>query len=150
MTTNAVTGIYTAPAAATNAVAGKIIASADWNTIFADLAIGLNTKSQITSPPFIIAATTYTIQNVPGTAFDYSVIFNNSSTITVTLPAFASWGGRILIFRNINTGTVVSATSNVVPLVGGAGGTAILAGTAGKWAILQSDGATNWIIMAGN
>jgi len=43
----------------------------------------------------------------------------------------------------------VSASSNVVPLVGGAAGTAILAATAGKWALAKSDG-TNWQLMAGN
>jgi hypothetical protein len=37
----------------------------------------------------------------------------------------------------------------VVPLAGGAAGTAILAATAGKYATLVSDG-TNWIITQAN
>ena len=53
------------------------------------------------------------------------------------------------MIKTIQAQTVVSASSNVVPLVGGAAGTAILAATAGKWATLVSDG-TNWVIMQGN
>jgi hypothetical protein len=51
--------------------------------------------------------------------------------------------------KTIAAQAVVSAASNVVPLIGGAAGTAILAATAGKYASLQSDG-TNWITMTGN
>jgi hypothetical protein len=55
----------------------------------------------------------------------------------------------MLMVRTIQAQTVVSASSDVVPVAGGAAGTAILAATAGKWALLQSDG-TNWqIMMAG-
>ena len=82
-------------------------------------------------------------------AIDYSVIYNASGTCTVTLPAAASFSGRVLHIKTIAAQTVVSASSNVVPLVGGAAGTDILAATAGKWAELQSDG-TNWQIMQGN
>jgi hypothetical protein len=80
---------------------------------------------------------------------DASVIFNAGGTCTVTLPSPGSYTGRWLTFRTIANQTVVSAGSNVVPLAGGAAGTAILAATAGKWADLQSDG-SNWQIMRGN
>ena len=70
-------------------------------------------------------------------------------TITLTLESASSVPGRELTIRTIQAQTVVSASSNVVPLIGGAAGTAILAATAGKWALLKSDG-TNWQIMAGN
>ncbi|WP_176479108.1 hypothetical protein [Mesorhizobium sp. WSM3860] len=50
------------------------------------------------------------------------------------------------MIKTIQAQTVVSASSNVVPLAGGAAGTAILAATARKWATLVSDG-TNWVIM---
>lgn len=80
---------------------------------------------------------------------DCSLIFNGSGSITLTLLAASSWPGKILWVRTIAAQTVVSASSNVVPLAGGAASTAILAGTAGKWAMLQSDG-TNWQIMASN
>lgn len=96
------------------------------------------------SGPVTQAASTYTVG-----ASDYSIIANASGTLTLTLPAAASFTGRSLQIKTIAAFTVVSATSNVVPLAGGAAGTAILAGTAGRWAFLQSDG-TNWVIMAGN
>lgn len=76
------------------------------------------------------------------------VICNGTATITVTLPAASSWTGREVMLKTIAAFTVVSASSNVVPLAGGAAGTAILAATAGKWVTLVSDG-TNWITMAG-
>jgi len=83
------------------------------------------------------------------TATDSSLIFNGTASITLTLQAASSYTGRILYVKTIAAFTVVSASSNVVPLAGGSAGTAILAATAGKWAMLQSDG-TNWIIMASN
>ena len=76
------------------------------------------------------------------------VINNKSgSTCTVTLPAASAWAGRAVTFKNLQTQTVVSASSNVVPLIGGAAGTAILPLVIGSWATLVSDG-TNWVIMA--
>lgn len=76
-------------------------------------------------------------------------LINNkaAATCTVTLPAAASFTGREVLIKTIVAFTVVSASSNVVPLAGGAASTAILAATAGKWAKLVSDG-TNWVIMA--
>lgn len=77
-------------------------------------------------------------------------ICNGGATITVTLPtAGAPNIGREIMLKTIAAFTVVSASSNVVPLIGGAAGAAILAATAGKWATLVSDGA-NWIIMQAN
>ncbi len=80
---------------------------------------------------------------------DSSVISNYAGTQTLTLPSAAAYTGRVLHLRTITANTVVSASSNVVPMIGGAAGTAILAATAGKWAMLQSDG-TDWQVMAGN
>lgn len=77
------------------------------------------------------------------------VICNGTASITATLPAAASWAGRKVRVKTIAAYTVVSASSNVVPLAGGSAGTAILDATAGKYAELVSDG-TNWVIMAGN
>lgn len=86
--------------------------------------------------------TTYSLQ-----AADTAVTFNNASGCTVTLGTATS--GRTVIFRTIAAGAIISAGSNVVPVAGGAAGTAILAATAGKWATLQSDG-TNWQIIQSN
>jgi hypothetical protein len=59
------------------------------------------------------------------------------------------WPGRVVTFKTVQAQTLVSASSNVVPRVGGAAGTAILPATDGAWATLVSDG-TNWINMAGS
>jgi hypothetical protein len=75
-------------------------------------------------------------------------IINNKSgsTCTVTLPTASSYTGRVLSFQNYQAQFLVSASSNVVPLAGGAAGTAILENVAGNWATLVSDG-TNWVMM---
>jgi len=83
------------------------------------------------------------------TISDASIIFNKGSSATLTLLSAATYAGRQLLVKTITAQTVISNASNVVPLIGGGAGTAILAATAGKWALLQSD-ATNWVIMAGN
>jgi hypothetical protein len=75
-------------------------------------------------------------------------IINNKSgsTCTVTLPTASSYSGQVLMFQNYQAQFLVSASSNVVPLGGGAAGTAILEDVAGNWATLVSNG-TNWIMM---
>lgn len=75
-------------------------------------------------------------------------IINNKSgsTCTVTLPAAASNTGRVLTFQNYQAQLLVSASSNVVPLGGGAAGTAILDAAVGNWATMVSNG-TNWVVM---
>jgi hypothetical protein len=78
-----------------------------------------------------------------------SIIANYAGTVTLTLPTAASFPGRILNIKTIQNQLVISASANVVPLVGGTATTAILAATASKWATLQSDG-TSWQIMAAN
>lgn len=93
---------------------------------------------------FINATATYTVS-----ATDTNIIANFAGISTLTLPAAASFPGREIVVRTIQAQTVVSATANVIPMAGGAAGTAILAATAGKWAMLISDG-TNWQIMEGN
>jgi hypothetical protein len=77
------------------------------------------------------------------------LICNGTASITVTLPTASAWTGREIMLKTIAAFTVISASSNVVPLAGGAAGTAILAATTGKYATLVSDG-SNWIIMQAN
>lgn len=84
---------------------------------------------------------TYTVAST-----DRYVIANRAGTVTLTLPTASMNTGREFTVKTIQAQTVVSGSSDVVPLAGGAAGTAILAATAGKWAKLVSDG-TNWVIM---
>lgn len=84
-------------------------------------------------------------------ATDSYVIANKAGTLTLTLPdpTTAANTGRRLCVKTSQAQTVVSATSNVVPLITGSAAAAILAATAGKWACMVSD-ATNWVIMEAN
>lgn len=76
-------------------------------------------------------------------------LINNKSgsACTVTLPAAASWTGRILVIKTIQAQAVNSASSNVIPIGSNSAGTAIVTNVAGSWAMLVSNG-TNWVIMA--
>jgi hypothetical protein len=74
-------------------------------------------------------------------------LINNKSgsSCTATLPAASSYTGRVLHFQNYQAQTLVSASSNVVPLAGGSATTAILEAVAGANATLVSNG-TSWIM----
>jgi hypothetical protein len=79
-------------------------------------------------------------------ATDVWLINNKSgSTCTVTLPTPSTNSGRVLYFQNYQAQTLVSASSNVVPLAGGAAATSILLASSGDSATLVSDG-TNWLM----
>jgi hypothetical protein len=80
---------------------------------------------------------------------DSSLIFNGTATQAVTLISPASCSGQILYVKNVTAFALASASANVVPLGSMTAGTAILAATAGKFAMLQSDG-TNWVTMMAN
>jgi hypothetical protein len=90
-----------------------------------------------------INAATYTV-----TVFDTSLVFT-STNCTITLPAPATYPGRILVVKVISANTLTSASANVYPQATAVAGTAILSATAGKFAMLQSDG-TAWATMMSN
>lgn len=80
--------------------------------------------------------------------FETYVINNKTAaTCTVTLPSASAYPGRPINFQNYQAQTLVSASSNVVPIAGGAAGTAILLASVGDTTTLISDG-TNWIQIA--
>jgi hypothetical protein len=93
--------------------------------------------------PSVVNAATYTMQ-----AADSSLIISTTNC-TITLLAASSYSGRILFVKNRTANSLTSASSNVVPIGSSTAGTTILAATAGKFAMLQSDG-TNWITMMSN
>ena len=100
-----------------------------------------NTGAVFNSPP-VTKTANFTV------ADSESWLINNKSgsTCTVTLPSASANVGRVLYFINHQAQQLVSASSNVVPLGGGAAQTVILLNVAGNWATLVSDG-TNWVIM---
>ena len=113
------------------AASNGYLSSTDWNTF--------NNKQSVSAPvtktaDFTVAATElWLINNKSG------------STCTVTLPTASSKSGRVLYFQNYQVQELVSASSNVVPLAGGAAGTSILLASSGDSATLVSDG-TNWLM----
>jgi len=95
----------------------------------------------IGSAPVTVAASTYSVA-----ATDVWVINNYAGTLTLTLPTASSYSGRVLNIINYQAYTVVSASSNVVPIAGGSAGTAILNAIAGDKCTLVSNG-TNWVLV---
>jgi len=117
--------------AAANTSTNGYLTSTDWNTF--------NNKQSTSAP------VTYTA-NFSVAVTDNWIINNKSgSSCTATLPAAASYSGRVLHFQNYQAQTLVSASSNVVPLAGGTAATSILLASAGDSATLVSDG-TNWLM----
>jgi hypothetical protein len=112
---------------------GKTTINSEWTVV----------NAFATEAPITVNATTHTVLS---TAF--SLIFT-TTTCTVTLPSASTYNGRMLMVKNVTATAVNSNASNVVPLGSTTAGTAILAATAGKFALLQSDG-TNWIVMMAN
>jgi hypothetical protein len=102
----------------------------------------------------VITSSIASLSSVPVTVTaDFTVAtsawyINNKSgsTCTVTLPSASLWAGRQLTFKNMQAQTLVSASSDVVPIDSTSAGTAILLAVVGNWATMVSDG-TNWVIM---
>jgi len=119
-------------------------ADIDVATILARAMAMLDAVVDFANAPVTVTAASYAMA-----AADTSIIANRAGTVTLTLLSAALNPGRKLWVRTIQNQTLVSASANVVPLAGGSPGTAILSNTAGKWALLQSDG-SSWQIMAAN
>jgi hypothetical protein len=137
-------GIYTGPTGSTGTLPGQVIRSATWNTINSDYATALTTVGQqLWNGPVTITGN-YTVATTIAT-----IIANAAGTATLTLPSAATVSGHRLNVKTVAAQAVVSASSNVVGQASLTQGTAILVGTAGKWAQLQSDG-TNWVIVMSN
>jgi len=131
---------------------GTNVATASANTVFAGPTTGAD------APPAFRALVAADIAGLTFSApvtktADFSVaatdvwLINNKSgsTCTVTLPTASAYTGRILHFQNYQVQALVSASSNVVPVSGGAAGTSILVASSGDQATLVSDG-TNWLM----
>lgn len=127
-TTTPVITLNVPTASATNRGA---LSSTDWSTF--------NAKQPVAAP------VTQTANFSVGASDVWSINNKSGSSCTVTLPTASSNTGRVLYFLNYQAQTLVSASSNVVPLAGGAATTAILEAVAGANATLVSDG-TNWIM----
>jgi hypothetical protein len=114
--------------AASSTVNGYLT-STDWITF--------NNKQSVAAPTTVSTAT-YAVAET-----DLWLINNYAGTLTLTLPAASGYSGRVLNIQNYQAFTVVSATSNVIPIAGGAVGTSILLASVGDRCTLVSNG-TNW------
>lgn len=92
------------------------------------------------------APVTKTADFTVGNAETFLINNKSGSNCVVTLPAAASWTGRLLFFKTITNHGFQSASSNVAPANSATPGTAITGNSAGNWSVLVSDG-TNWIVM---
>ena len=101
----------------------------------------LTVKKVVNTAP-VIKTAAFTLGNT-----ENFVVCNGAGSIAVTFPTASANAGRVVVIKTIAAQTVVSASSNVKPVDSNTAGTAILAGTAGKWAQLVCDG-TNWVVMA--
>jgi len=131
---------------------GTGVATATANTVFAGPTSGADAPPAFRA--LVAADITGLTYSAPVTkTADFSVaatdlwLINNKSgsTCTVTLPTASAYSGRILHFQNYQSQALVSASSNVVPIAGGAAGTSILVASSGDQATLVSDG-TNWLM----
>ena len=94
---NITTGVYTAPAAATDAFAGKVIASADWNAIFTDIQTALTQLGQkqiVFSPRIITTVGAITV------AVTDLIILIGANVSTITLPASVTKINPVTIIGN--------------------------------------------------
>ena len=116
---------------------------------------GNSSFGKVTAPTSSVDARSFGTDLVTNAAGTYTVLATDHTIIqttagsTYTLPTASSFPGRRLHLVTQFAGAVISASSNVVPIAGGSAGTAILPATAGKFAMLQSNG-TNWVIVASN
>jgi hypothetical protein len=72
------------------------------------------------------------------------ILCNRAGTVTLTLPNAQSAPGRKIYVTTLTDNAVLSASSNIIPSLGGAAGTAILPAQAGASVMLVSNG-TAWV-----
>lgn len=101
------------------------------------------------STVYVNAPVTKTASFTVGETENFIIANGAAANVTVTLPSGSREIGRVLVIKNLSgTYTVISASSNVKPANSGTAGTAILAATAGAWAMLVCEDGTNWVVMA--
>jgi hypothetical protein len=112
-------------------------------------AVGVAFSDPAISTFFLNAPVTKTAGFTLGGEENFVICNGASANVTVTLPSGAENIGRVVVIKNLSgTYTVISASSNVKPANSGTAGTAILAATAGAWAMLVCEDGTNWVVMA--
>lgn len=112
-------------------------------------AVGVAFSDPAISTFFLNAPVTKTAGFTLGGEENFVICNGAAANVTVTLPSGAENIGRVVVIKNLSaTYTVISPTSNVKPIGSGTAGTAILAASAGAWAMLVCEDGTNWVVMA--
>lgn len=104
-------------------------------------------KGRVSTDSLIVSKPKSVTGNYTVTDTDYSLSFFTASGAIVTLPAAATYPGRVLEMRNTSAFGILSASNNVGQITGGAPTNAILPATTGSWCRMQSNG-SEWIIMS--
>jgi hypothetical protein len=134
---NVDTGLYLTTASSVD----TLNVSADGARVASLNAVGLNIVGSLSRGAPVTKTANFTLADG-----ENWVICKGTASITVTLPSAATYVGREVTIKNIAAFTVISASSNVVPIESETAGSAILPATAGTSVTLVSDG-TNWITM---
>lgn len=94
--------------------------------------------------PVTVLSSPYTIAN----GNNWIIVNNTGANTTLTFPTASSWSGREIMIKTIQNRSVLSASSNIIPLHTTTATGTVLNATGGNWANLVSDG-TNWVTMQG-
>ena len=113
--------------------------------------VGVAYSDPALSAFYLNAPVTKTASFSLGDSDNYVVCNGSAANVSVTLPSGSAYIGRTVFVKNLSgTYTLISASSNVKPRTSNTAATAILAASAGAWAILVCEDGTNWVVMAGN
>jgi hypothetical protein len=126
----------------TGAITSASIATTGLITGAAVSVTGVLNGTQLDLNAPVIKTASFTLADV-----ENFIVCNGAGSITVTFPTASANTGRVVWIKTIAAQTVVSASSNVKPISTNTAGTAILAASAGAWAMLVCDG-TDWVVMA--
>ena len=126
----------------TGAITGASIATTGLITGAAVSVTGVLNGTQLDLNAPVIKTASFTLADN-----ENFVVCNGAGSITVTFPTASANTGRVVWIKTIAAQTVVSASSNVQPINSATAGTAILAASAGAWAMLVCNG-TDWVVMA--
>ena len=108
-----------------------------------------NTRLSVSGPLALYPPTKVTTVAYAVTVNDSSLIIDTVANCNVIMPTAATYPGRILYIKNIAARSVNSTSANIKPIDSNTSANSILTNTAGKFAMLQSDGA-DWVIMMNN
>ena len=116
-------------------VGGNISCSVVTASLFTGTANTASLLSNFVAPIRIISSS-YTL-----TTSDYTIICNNTASITASLPSISGTAGRLFNIKSVNSSSILVSGSSMID-----GGTSILISAQYSSLSIQSDGTQWWII----